>query len=368
MRLLRTAILALLTLAGAATSATAEIRIAVAGPMTGSLAVLGAQMRDGVTAAIAAINAAGGLLGEELVLEIADDSCSEDRASAVANQLAGAGVVMVVGHLCSAAAIAAAEVYATEQIIQIAPGAPDPRFTDLRPGTGVFRLFGREDDQGSTAAAFLAELPADMPIAVIDDLSAYGDRLADSVSGDLTAAGRPAALSATFSVANPDFAGLVERLIAANIGAVYVAGSAEDVAAILLEMAGRDYDPIVIGGDVLSSTAFAASAGDAANGTLFTMAVDPRLDPAAEEAIAAIEANGGDAAGVALYAYAAVEVWAAAVVATDTINFAAIAASISAETVDTAVGEVAFNANGDLTLPGWAIYQWQTDGYTVYTR
>src|SRR5262245_52265208 len=117
---------------GFAGAAEAQIRVAVAGPMTGSLAPLGRQMRIGVEAAVAEINAAGGLLGQQILVQVMDDGCSEERAPAIANQIAGAGVVFVVGHLCSAPAMAAAAVYTAERIVNIAPGAPDPRFTEDR--------------------------------------------------------------------------------------------------------------------------------------------------------------------------------------------------------------------------------------------
>ena len=367
MTTVRTALVSLVALLLTATGAAAEIRIAVAGPMSGSLATLGAQIRDGAAAAVAAINAAGGLLGEEVVLDIADDGCSEDRADDIANQLAGAGVVMVVGHLCSAAAIAASAVYAAEGIIQIAPGAPDPRFTDERPGDGIFRLFGREDEQGPTAAAFLASLPQEAAIAVIDDLSAYGVRLADSVVEALEAANRPAALVQSYSIANPDFAGLVEGLQEAGIGAVFVGGTAEDIAALRLVMADQDYSPILVGGDVLASQTYSVAAGEAADGILFTYPPDPRLDPAASTAIAAITATGGDSAGFALYAYAAVEVWAAAVAEAGTTNATPVASAIAGGPFDTALGAISFTG-GNVSYPGWVIYAWDSGEITVFSQ
>ncbi len=44
------------------TPAFAQIRIAVAGPMTGSSATFGDQMKNGAQAAVDAINASGGVL------------------------------------------------------------------------------------------------------------------------------------------------------------------------------------------------------------------------------------------------------------------------------------------------------------------
>ena len=71
-----TVLLLFFAIVGFTASAKAQIRIAVAGPMSGSLAILGDQLRDGAAAALASINSAGGILGQELVLEISDDRCS----------------------------------------------------------------------------------------------------------------------------------------------------------------------------------------------------------------------------------------------------------------------------------------------------
>lgn len=364
---MKRAAVVLLCLLAFSAGANAQILIAVAGPMSGSLATLGQQIRDGAAAAIASFNAAGGLFGQELVLEIADDSCSQDRAGAIANQLAGAGVSLVVGHLCSAASIAAAEVYAAEDIIQIAPGAPDPRFTDLRPGVGAFRVFGREDDQGPTVAAFLLEMPDDVPVAILDDLSVYGGRLADSVVEAMTQAGRSPALVESYSGANPDFGPLIDRLEDAGIGAVFVGGSAREIADLRLEMEHRGFSPVFVGGDVLASPDYLDAAGDLADGTLFSLATDPRLAPDSPTATDAIVAAGGDPGMFALYAFAAVEVWVAAAIQAGSTDFDAVAASIAGGPFDTVIGDVSFSANGDLIMPGWTIYRWQEGIFTVYT-
>lgn len=365
MRALRLALLGFGILA--ATGTHAQIRIAVAGPMTGTLAILGGEMQDGAAAAVAMINESGGLLGQQIVLQTADDACAEDRATNVANQLVGAGVTFVVGHLCSLAAIAAAEVYAANGIVDIAPGAPDPRFTDDRAGAGIFRLFGREDEQGPTIAAFLVGQPAESRIAVIDDSSAYGGRLADAVVQAMGEAGRAPDIVTAYSVANPDFPGLVAQLAEAGITVVFIAGTAEDTAALRLEMANQNYRPLPMGGDTLASVDYAAAAGPEADGTLFTYQPDPAANPAATPAVLAITAAGGHADGFALYAFAAVEVWAAAVDEAGTTDYDAVAAAIAGGTFDTALGTIGFNANGDVDLPGWVIYRWNGGAYEIFT-
>ena len=359
MRAALAAFLAVAIASMAVAPARAEIRIAIAGPMTGSLALLGAQMRAGAEAAVQIINAGGGLLGEVVTLEIANDNCSEDRATAIANQLAGAGVVLVVGHLCSAPSIAASRVYATENIIQIAPGSPDPRFTEERPGPGVFRLYGREDDQGPVAAAYLSSQPIDAVIAVVDDRSPYGRNITGEVIEALDAAGRPPDLTDFYSVADPDFAALVARLAGAAVDLVFIGGAAEDIAEFKAEMARQGLGALVMGGDTLADQSFVELAGALADGTLFTFPPDPRTNDTAAEAILAIETGGGAADGFALYAFAAVEIWAEAVLQVGTVDYAIVAGAIANEVYDTALGPVAFDAIGDMIQPVWVVYQWR---------
>ena len=87
----------------AAVPAFAQIKIATVGPMTGQYAAFGEQMKRGAEMAVKDINAAGGVNGQQLVLQIGDDACDPKQATAVANQLVSDKVVFVAGHYCSAA-------------------------------------------------------------------------------------------------------------------------------------------------------------------------------------------------------------------------------------------------------------------------
>ena len=71
-------------------AAWAQIVIATAGPMTGDYATFGAQMQAGAEQAVADINAAGGVLGQQLELMVEDDRCDPKEAVAVANRVASA--------------------------------------------------------------------------------------------------------------------------------------------------------------------------------------------------------------------------------------------------------------------------------------
>jgi branched-chain amino acid transport system substrate-binding protein len=99
----------------------AEVLIGVAGPMTGKDAWFGERMQRGAELAVADINAAGGLLGQQLRLIAADDFCDPKQAVAAAQKLVGDGVVFVAGHHCSGASIPASKVYEAYYLIDLLP-------------------------------------------------------------------------------------------------------------------------------------------------------------------------------------------------------------------------------------------------------
>src|ERR1700755_1447512 len=66
-----------------------DITIAVAGPMTGSESAFGRQMKNGAEQAVADLNAANGVLGKKLALQIGDDACDPKQARSVAEKFAG---------------------------------------------------------------------------------------------------------------------------------------------------------------------------------------------------------------------------------------------------------------------------------------
>src|SRR6201994_1858738 len=89
------------TLALSTTALAQDTTIAVAGPMTGGESAFGRQLQNGAEQAVADINAAGGLLGKKLALDIEDDACDPKQARSVAEKIAGAGIPFVAGPYCS---------------------------------------------------------------------------------------------------------------------------------------------------------------------------------------------------------------------------------------------------------------------------
>ena len=79
--------------------ANAQIKLGVAGPITGPNAAFGAQLKNGVEQAVEDINAAGGILGQKITVSIGDDVSDPKQGVSVANKFVGDGVKFVVRSL-----------------------------------------------------------------------------------------------------------------------------------------------------------------------------------------------------------------------------------------------------------------------------
>ena len=344
-------------------SAWAEIRIATAGPMTGQYASFGAQMKAGAELAVEHLNAAGGVLGEQLVLEIGDDACDPRQAVNVANQLAGQGTVFVAGHFCSGSSIPASAVYAEEGIVQISPASTNPKFTDERPGPGVYRMCGRDDQQGDVAGQFLVDNFADKKVAFIHDKTAYGQGLADATMAAYEKAGGKPALYEAYTAGEKDYSALVSKLKAEGVGVLYVGGYHTEAGLILRQMREQGMDTVLVSGDALVTDEYWAITGDAGEGTLMTFSPDPRKNPDAAPLVEQFRAKGIEPEGYVLYTYAAVQAWADAVKAAGSTDFDAVVEKLNTGTFKTVLGESGFDDKGDVKLPGYVFYEWKDGTY-----
>src|SRR5918998_1140754 len=79
-------------------AAQAQIKIGVAGPITGPNAAFGAQLKNGVEQAVEDINAAGGINGQKLQMVVGDDVSDPKQGVSVANKFAAEGKKVAVVH------------------------------------------------------------------------------------------------------------------------------------------------------------------------------------------------------------------------------------------------------------------------------
>jgi len=337
--------------------------VAVVGPITGQYASFGAQMKNGGELAIEDINAAGGVLGKKLDLEFGDDACDPKQAVAVANQMTGNNVALVAGHYCSGSSIPASKVYAEANIVQISPASTNPAFTDNRAGPNIYRVCGRDDQQGGVAGKYIASHFSDKKVAFVHDKTAYGKGLADETKKAMNEAGKQEAMYEAITAGEKDYSALVSKLKQANIDLVYFGGYHTEAGLIIRQMRDQGMNTILMGGDALITQEFWSITGPAGEGTLMTFSPDPRKNPAAAEVVKRFKDKGIEPEGYVLYTYAALQAWKQAAEKAKSIESADVVKAMNDTEFDTVIGKFKFNEKGDPNLPPYAVYRWSNGTY-----
>ena len=300
------------SLALSTTALAQDISIAVAGPMTGGESAFGRQMKNGAEQAVADINAAGGVLGKKLALQVGDDACDPKQARSVAEKFASAKIPFVAGHFCSSSSIPASEAYADGNVLQITPASTNPLFTE-RKLWNVARVCGRDDQQGLVAADYIVKNYKGKNVAILNDKTTYGKGLADETKKALNKAGFTEKMFESYNKGDKDFNSIVSRLKRDNIDLVFVGGYHQEAGLILRQMRDQGLKTVLIAGDAMNDKEFASITGPAAEGTLFTFGPDPRNKATAKAIVEKFKAKNIDPEGYTLYTYAAMQVWTQAV-------------------------------------------------------
>ena len=360
-----------LTLAGAIgfvanLAQAADVKIAVAGPVTGSNAANGEQMRRGGEQAVKDLNAKGGVLGRKFALTIGDDACDPKQAVAVANKFAVTGISFVAGHFCSSTSIPASAVYADAGIIQISPASTNPAYTEDPAKKGwnnIFRVCGRDDMQGKAAGDYIAAHFKGKPVAIIDDKSTYGKGLADETRKALRAHGITETIYDEINAGDKDFSALVSKMKQANIAVIYFGGYYTEAGLIVRQSRDQGLKAPLVGGDALVTTEFWTITGKAGEGTLMTFSPDPRKIAAAAPIVAEFKKQNYDPEGYTLYTYAAVQAYAQAVTQAKSTNVDAVAKVMHSAKFDTVLGQISFDPKGDIVGLGYVMFEWHDGKY-----
>ncbi len=350
---------------GVSAFAQADVKIGVAGPMTGANAAFGEQYMKGAQAAADVINKAGGINGEQIKLVAGDDACEPKQAVAVANRLVDQDkVIGVVGHFCSSNTIPASEVYADAGVIMITPGSTNPQVTE-RGLSAVFRMCGRDDQQGIVAGDYIVDVLKGKKVAVINDKDTYGKGLADATAAQLTKRGVKPVLEEGLTRGEKDFSALVTKIRSTGADVVYFGGLHPEAGPLVRHIREAGLKDVKFMSDVSVVTdELVATAGGAqyVDGVYMTFGADPRLLPDSKTVVEEFRKNGTEPEGYTLYAYASIQALAAGFNGAKSDKGEDAAKWLKSHPVKTVMGEKNWDAKGDLKISDYVVYQWDKDG------
>jgi len=328
----------------------ADITIGYIGPATGPVAAYGIQASNGVMAAVRDINKNGGINGQKLVLKMFDDAADPKQGVSVANQLAGEGILYVVGPVTSNSALPVSNVLSENGILMVTPSSTTPELS-ARGLWNIFRTIGRDDQQASYAAEYVLKHLRGKRIAILHDKATYGKGLADAFRSVLNKNDIDEVYYGSINPGEKDYGVIINRLKSAKADYVYFGGYHPEAGLLLRQMREQSLPAVMIGGDGLNTSELVAIAADAAEGTMFTSPVDHSDDPVAKASFNVLAQDKIPAEAFTIGGYAAVQVVAYGISKAEDADDPEEVARIikSGEAIPTILGHITYGERGDMT-------------------
>ncbi len=357
------ALLVLLTgcLLAVSTASAQTLKIGVAGPLTGDQAAFGDQLKNGATLAVEEWNEKGGVTlgGKKVKVEIlwGDDRRDPREGVSIAHKFVNSGVVGVVGHFNSSVSIPASTVYSEGGVIQITPASTNPQLTEQGFKT-VFRVCGRDDQQGEVASNFIKTKLNAGRVAILHDKTTYGQGLADETRRFLGKLGIKPAFYSGVVQGDKDFKPVLTAAKQANPEVVYFGGIHPEAILLVKQMRELGMNATFVSGDGVFIDEFIKIAGKSAEGSYISFTPDQTKIPEAQSIIRKHRERYRQEVGAyTIYSYVAANLILNSIQETNSNKGAAIAAHLRSKAWNTALGKIQFNPKGDVLESPYVFWQ-----------
>ena len=335
------------------------LRLGLLVPTAGDAGPVAQSMRRAAEMAVSDWNPR---LARRIELTVKEDAFDPRQAAATAEQLVQEGVWGVVGHFYSSSSLPASVVYHEAGVPQVTPTATHPRLT-AQGLDNVFRVSGRDDEQGLVAADFVLSQLKARRVAVVHDRTEYGRGLVETFRRELARRGaRRVVAEESLAQGDRDFAAQVARLKEARPDALYFGGIFREAGYLIRQCRAAGVPAAFVSGDAVLDPEFVRLAGeDAAAGAYLTFAPDPRLLDSARPVIQQYESRYGSLGPYVLYTYDAVGVLFQAIHTAKPADsskeeLGKVVRAIRAKPYQGALGVLRWDKNGDRVPAPYAVY------------
>lgn len=253
-----------------------EIKVGGNFEMTGGIATFGQSATNGAKLAFKEVNAAGGVLGKQLTLVIADNKSEpSESTNAMTKLITQDKVVAILGAVASSNTLAGAQVAQDNKIPFITPTSTNPKVTvgdDGKVKDYAFRSCFIDPFQGTVMANFASKtLNAKTAVIYIDNSSDYAKGLAQYFEEAFVKSGGTVLSKEAYLQKDQDFKATLTKIKGLNPDVVFVPGYYEEVGKIVKQARELGYNNPLLGGDGWDSPKLVEIAGTAAlNNTFFS--------------------------------------------------------------------------------------------------
>ncbi len=335
-------------------TAHAQLTVGVSLPLSGAISKLALQFETGARLALEDHNLS---TGQNVSMFVADDGCDEELASLAAEDIREQNPGIITGMLCNAVATHFANAFLDEGMPLLVAGAQSERLIKDRERNEwkLWRLSPGDSEAAEIAVSHFARAWAGVPYAIVDDGTVYGRNLADTFRSGMEEVGLPPQFQDNFRPTQSTQARMVRRLVRAGVTHAFVGASAEDVAMIASNAEELEINLQLGSGEALSIFPYLDTEllpGKGVTAILKKAEVSQEVPQGLAERLAAMDRQ---AEPYVLLGYQAMQVAIQALAPTTEATIG----RLNQFRFDTVLGDVAFDASGDNSVPQFAPYRWQ---------
>lgn len=356
--LMLASILCALMLGATAHADEGKIRIGVQGAHSGDLASYGVPSLNAVKIVVDEINAKGGINGKMVEVVAQDDQCKPELATNAATKLISDKVTAVIGPICSGPTTASLPLFQNAPMIAISPTATTPALTESGKNPLFMRTVAKDNAQAKLTSDFMLNKLKAKKVAYLHDNGDYGKGFVEYNRELMEKGGAETVLFEAVTPDAVDFTAVVRKLRRQKPDIV-VFGGYQPVASKLVQQMRRDrLATPFLGPDGVKDETFLKMTGKDSEGVYASYPKDTTTLPEYQKAREAHLRAYGSEPGFGYYnAYAATEALLDAIAKTGSLDTEKLNKALRENVVDTPLGKIRFNANGDAAGMGLSIYQ-----------
>ena len=340
------------------------IKLGVAGAHSGDLASYGIPTVRAAELVVEKYNAKGGVLGKKVELLVEDDQCKPELATNAATKLVGDGAHVVIGHICSGATKPALGIYLDSKIVAMSSSATATDLTMSGDYPNFYRTIAYDDAQAQLQVEFATKTLGAKKVAVLHDKGDYGKGQAELAKSYFEKAGVEVALFEGVTPGAVDYGAIVQKVKRQKVDLVTWGGYHPEASKILTLMRKKKMDTLFLGADGLKDNEFIKIAGEFSEGVYVTGPMDYSKNPMMVEALKEHKDKYGEDPGAFFDSgYAAAVALLTAIENAGSTDYDAISKALKSELVETPLGKIKFDDNGDASGIGFSVYQVQNGDF-----
>lgn len=333
-----------------ADAAFTEVRIGALAPLTGSASQYGEAVNNGVKLAVEEINAAGGILGAQIVYTVEDDKGDPTEAINAYNKLMDQGIDVLLGAVTSAPSVAVAQEAVMDGIPMISASATQEDFTLV--GDNIFRTCFIDPYQGELMANYAKDVHGVQTVAVLYDTSNdYSEGIAAAFQAEAESLGMEVVAYEGYPGGTVDFNSQLTKIMATNPDAIMAPCYYEEAAMIIVQARKLGIESIFLGPDgwdgVLNQVD--ETNYEYLNNSYFCNQYSREsTDPSMQNFLTTYNETYGIVENMfAVLGYDSVYILKAAIEDAGTLDYAAVTAAMQNVSVKGLTGTTTFDANGN---------------------